>query len=105
MGEAVGSAIRWRSRCFGIELDLGFEAPVFATAPHGAAGIPTRVELASEATIRAAWPEAEARRTGLMGSEDDPCGCGASLRPGAAALAAGAGTLLLVCLGGSGRRF
>ena len=44
-------------------------------------------------------------RTEKKGSEDDPCGCGASQRPGAAALAAGAGALLLLCLGGSGRRF
>jgi hypothetical protein len=73
MDEALTSASRWRSRGFGIELDLGFEAPVFVSSPHtDAGGTPTRVELAPEATIRTAWPAAEARRTGLMGSEDRP---------------------------------
>ncbi|RPH47015.1 MAG: hypothetical protein EHM91_06650 [Planctomycetota bacterium] len=43
-------------------------------------------------------PQALPPRTEKKGSEDEPCGCGTTRRPGTAVLAAGAAALLLLCL-------
>lgn len=61
----------WEARAFGTDLELTFEAPFLKplTRPSSDA---TRVDLVDADAIQSAWPTDEARRTGLMGPEDDP---------------------------------
>ena len=69
--ERRGSRPRWHSRGFGVDLGLGFDAPVFPPR-SGTGERPTNVDLAYASDITRAWPAEEARRTGLMGPEDKP---------------------------------
>lgn len=68
-----GGEERWRTRAFGLELDLGFRAPGLPadTAERGAAGA-TRVDLVYADSIDAAWPVEGSRRVGSMGPPERP---------------------------------
>ena len=68
-----GGARRWRTRAFGLDLDIGFRAPGLP-ADGGAVGAsdPTRVDLVYADSIDSAWPSAEARRVGTMGPPERP---------------------------------
>jgi hypothetical protein len=60
------AAAPWRSRTFGVELDLCFPMPALIAAerPSGAPGC--RLELALDEQIDAGWPFEEAQLRGLM---------------------------------------
>src|SRR5690242_1414887 len=62
----------WNSRAFGVDLSLSFRAPVFPALEVAAGAAPTTLDLADAESILQAWPDEEARRTGLMGPEDQP---------------------------------
>jgi hypothetical protein len=64
---------RWQARAFGVDLDLGFATPALPPLPDGRRpDDPTVVELGEQAAIDAAWPAEEARRSGIMGTREDP---------------------------------
>lgn len=66
---------RWNSRSFGLELSLGFDAPGLPRAPAAigvGALVDTTVDLVYADSLRAAWPRAGSRRTGLMGPAERP---------------------------------
>lgn len=65
---------RWVGRAFGIDLELAFAAPGVPRAPANEAEPPdpTRVRLAGDDELAAAWPQEGARRSGIMGSPDEP---------------------------------
>src|SRR3954452_24804908 len=56
VGERSAPAPRWRARAFGLEIDVGFEAPGLAPATGEASGRPTRLDLASAEEIDRDWP-------------------------------------------------
>src|SRR4051794_21641910 len=62
----------WSSRAFGVDLSLSFRAPVFPPLEPVTGAAPTTLDLADAESILQAWPAEEARRTGLMGLEDEP---------------------------------
>jgi hypothetical protein len=63
---------RWRSRAFGLDLDLGFPAPPLPRrADDETLHDPTTVDLVYADSIDAAWPEGS-RRTGLLGPAERP---------------------------------
>jgi hypothetical protein len=66
------NASRWRSRSFGLDLNLGFNAPGLPRATAPGTPIETTVELVYAESLRAAWPGAGARRSGLMGPAERP---------------------------------
>src|SRR5690349_4760570 len=63
---------RWSSRAFGVDLSLSFAAPALPALEPVAGATPTTLDLVHPDSILAAWPAEEARRTGLMGPEDQP---------------------------------
>ena len=68
-----GGARRWRTRAFGLDLDLGFRAPGLpADGGAAAASDPTRVDLVYADSIDSTWPAGEARRVGTMGPPERP---------------------------------
>jgi hypothetical protein len=68
----AGEGARWRSRAFGMDLDLGFAAPPLPRAPDGEpADDPTTVDLVYADSIDDVWPDG-GRRTGRMGPAERP---------------------------------
>lgn len=64
-----GRAERWLSRAFGVDFDLGFDAPPLPrVADLPPESEPTRVDLVYAENIDDVWPAEEARRTGSMGA-------------------------------------
>jgi hypothetical protein len=56
----------WRSRAFGVELELRFPMPVLIATQASTGAPDCRLELAAEEEIEVGWPREEAQLRGLM---------------------------------------
>jgi hypothetical protein len=68
-------APRWRSRAFGLGLDLGFDAPPLPPVVDSRDRVEspaTTVDLVYASSLRRAWPRAGARMTGIIGPPERP---------------------------------